>query len=119
MSRQHLVYSPEFRHQMVELHLAGRTCNDLAREFGCGSSTVAKWVRQAGERPTSPPRAVNNPSTKAAHSQTGALIQAEREELAKLRKRVRQLEIERDILSKATAWFANNGAATPTGSTRS
>jgi transposase len=119
MSRKHLVYSPEFRHQMVELHLAGRTCNDLAREFGCGTSTIAKWVRQAGERPRSPIGSGNSPITTAAKTHTGALIQAEREELAKLRKRVKQLEIERDILSKATAWFANNGAATPTGSTRS
>jgi transposase-like protein len=40
-------------------------------------------------------------------------------ELAKLRKRVKQLETQRDILSKATAWFANNGAPTPTSFTRS
>jgi transposase len=106
MSTKQVVFSPEFRQQMVELHLAGRSLGSLAKEFGCGASTISTWVRQAGRAPTGPVNA-------------SATIQAEREELARLRKRVKQLEIERDILSKATAWFANNGAAIPTGSSRS
>jgi transposase len=43
------------------------------------------------------------------------LSTAEREELARLRRQVRQLQMERDILAKATAWFAgkNGGTSTP------
>jgi transposase len=105
MTKKQTIYAPEFRQQMVELHLAGRSLNELAREFGCGSSTIAHWVRMAQAKPVGP-------------VSSGLMNQAEREELTILRKRVRQLETERDILSKATAWFANNGAPTPTSSTR-
>ncbi len=44
---------------------------------------------------------------------------AEREELVKLRRQVRQLQTERDILAKATAWFAAKGEKTSGGSTNS
>ncbi|MBA3591044.1 MAG: hypothetical protein H0W38_15995 [Methylibium sp.] len=47
------------------------------------------------------------------------LSSAEHEELARLRRRVRQLEQERDILAKATAWFAAKDGKTSTGSTDS
>jgi transposase len=41
-----------------------------------------------------------------------SLTSAEREELARLRRQVRQLQMERDILAKATAWFAGrNGSS--------
>lgn len=104
MTKKQRVFSPQFRQQMVELHSAGRSLNDLAHEFGCGASTIGAWVTQAKLRTEPLP--------------SGQMNEAERLELAQLRKRVKQLEIERDILSKATAWFANNGAPTPTSSTR-
>jgi transposase len=106
MSKKQAVYSPEFRQQMVDLVRAGRSASELAREFGCHNTSIAYWVRQADRLGVTP--------------LSGAPLSAsEREELAKLRKRVKQLETERDILSKATAWFANNGAPTPTSFTRS
>ena len=43
------------------------------------------------------------------------LSSVEREELARLRRRVRQLEQERDILAKATAWFAGKDGKSPAG----
>ena len=47
------------------------------------------------------------------------LSSAEREELVRLRRENRQLKQERDILAKATAWFAGKGEKTPIGSTNS
>lgn len=107
MSKKSPVYSPQFREQMVELVSTGRSASDLAREFGCHATSISTWVRQAQSR-----------GQPAIVSGT-ALNTHERQELERLRKEVRVLKTERDILSKATAWFANNGAVTPTGSTRS
>ena len=47
------------------------------------------------------------------------LSAAEREELARLRREVRQLRLERDILSKAAAWFARETGTLPSGSSGS
>jgi transposase len=56
--RYRAVYPPEFRHQIVELHRAGRFVRDLAREFEPLVETIAAWVRQAaadsGRRPDLP-----------------------------------------------------------------
>ena len=49
----------------------------------------------------------------------GALTTAEREELVRLRRQLRQVEQERDILVKATAWFAARHDKTSTGSSNS
>jgi transposase len=105
MSKKQAVYSPEFRQQMVDLARSGRSASALAREFGCHNTSIAYWIRQADK--------LGSKTTSA-----GSLSVDERDELTKLRKRVKQLETERDILSKATAWFAHNGAPTPTSSTR-
>jgi transposase len=47
----------------------------------------------------------------AASLQEQGLTTTEREELARLRRQVRQLQIERDVLANATAWFAARTAA--------
>ena len=47
------------------------------------------------------------------------LTTAEREELTRLRRQVRQLQMERDILAKATAWFAGKSGGAPTSSSNS
>ena len=101
MPRTHPPYPPEFRQQIVELVRAGRNATELAREFGCSSQSIQGWVAEtalaAGEQPDA-----NAP-----------LTDAEREELTRLRREVQQLKTERDILAKATAWFAGrNGKST-------
>jgi transposase-like protein len=40
-------YPKEFRHQMVELHRAGRTLTDLTRQFGPTPWAIGRWVKQA------------------------------------------------------------------------
>ena len=45
MSKPKPVYSPQYRQQLIELVLSGRSANDVAKEFGLHASTVAKWVR--------------------------------------------------------------------------
>lgn len=93
-------YPAEFRRQMVELVQAGRSPAELAREFDCSAQTIINWVARA--------------SVDAGKPLPGkdALTTVEREELVRLRRQVRQLQTERDILSKATAWFAGRADKT-------
>lgn len=91
-------YPAELRQQMIELVRAGRSPAQLSREFGCTAQTIANWVAQA--------------NTDAAVPGSHGLTTAEREELTRLRRQVRQLQTERDILAKATAWFAAHDGKT-------
>lgn len=91
-------YTPEFKRQMVALAHSGRTAGSLSKEFGPTPWTIALWVRQ---------------DKRDAGKADGGLTTAEREELALLRRENRKLRLERDILSKAAAWFANEGPASP------
>ena len=100
-------YSPEFRQQIVELVAAGRKPKELASEFGCHETSVLSWMRKAR---------LNQPAGSATAAL--ALGTSDRQELIELRRKVRQLQMERDILSKATAWFASKSEPTLTASTR-
>ena len=91
---------------MVELVVAGRRPSELAKEFGCHETSILSWVRIAR---AAMPSLSNLPPT---------LHESERAELLALRKENRQIKMERDILAKATAWFANKGDQTFTPSTR-
>lgn len=91
-------YTPEYRRQMVELVRAGRSPTELAREFEASVYSIREWVKQAdldeGRR-------------------TDGLTTEERSELVRLRRKVKQLELEREILSKAAAWFARETNSIP------
>ncbi len=90
-------YAPEFKRQMVGLARSGRTPASLAKEFGPSAWTIALWVKQAA---------------RDSVDGDGGLSSAERDELRRLRREVRRLKEERDILSKAAAWFATESGVT-------
>ena len=98
MVKKRRTYPVEFRQQMVELVRAGRMPEELAREFEPSAQAIRNWVRQA-ERD-------------AGQRQDG-LTSQEREELRRLRRENRQLKLEREILSKAAAWFARETESIP------
>ena len=97
-------YPAEFRRQMVELVRAGRTPEELSREFEPSAQAIWNWVRQA-ERDEG--------------RREDGLTRAERDEITRLRRENRQLRLERDILSKAAAWFARETGTIPSGSSNS
>jgi transposase len=97
MPRTRTAYPTEFRDQIIALARAGRSVEDLAKEFEPCSHTIRGWLRAADAA-----------SVGRLNSSTTVLSDDEREELRKLRREVRQLRQERDILSKAAAWFAQN-----------
>ena len=90
-------YPPEFREQLVALVRAGRTPEDLAREFEPTAQSISNWVAQAD---------------RDVGRRSDGLTTAERTELTQLRRENRQLKVERAILSKAAAWFAQETTAT-------
>ena len=98
MSKSRRAYPPEFRRQMVELVRAGRTPEELAREFEPTAQSIRNWVAQ---------------SVRKAGRDDDGLTSAEREELTRLRRENRQLRLEREILSKAAAWFARETNTIP------
>ena len=100
-------YPADFRRQMVELVQAGRKPTQLAREFKVTAQSISTWVAQAAADSGKPVRGKD------------VLSSAEREELARLRRENKRLQQERDILAKATAWFAGKGDKTSIGSTNS
>lgn len=95
-------YPPEFRQQMVELVALGKCPKQLSKEFGCHYTSIQTWCRAAGV----PIR--SNQANALAATSISSLSAIERQELLELRKKLKRVEMERDILAKATAWFANN-----------
>jgi transposase len=100
-------YSPEFRRQMVELVRAGRSPEDLSREFEPTAQSISTWLAQADKQEG------------RREEKVDGLAAAERDELVRLRRENKQLRLERDILSRAAAWFARETGAVPSGSSSS
>ena len=95
-------YAAAFRQQMVELVRSGRTPGELAREFEPSAEAIRNWVAQAD---------------RDAGERTDGLSTEDGEELRRLRRENRRLREEREILAKATAWFAREtGSGRSTGS---
>ncbi len=86
-------FSKEYKAEVVELiHGSGKSIGAVARELDLSETAVRRWVAQA--------------EIDSGGGPAGALTTAEREEFAQLRRRVKTLEMEREILKKATAFFA-------------
>jgi transposase len=91
--RKRREFTPEFKAGAVKLVLEeGKTTTQVAQDLDLTESALRLWVQQA--------------KADRGAGKAGALTTAEREELSQLRKRVRQLELERDILKNAAAFFA-------------
>ncbi len=91
--RKRRAFTKEFKAEAVRVvQASGKTVGAVAREL----DLTEKWVRQA--------------EIDAGRGQPGALTTDERAELAQLRREVRTLRMERDILKKATAFFAKENA---------
>lgn len=88
--RKRKTYTPEFKAEAVKLVLKeGLSRAQVARDLGIHESLIGRWVLAAEE-----------------DGRPGALREAEKAELKRLRKENRVLRKERDILKKAAAFFA-------------
>lgn len=86
-------YSAAYRAEAVQLVEASTTSvRQVARDLGVSPESLRRWVRQA--------------QVEAGQGAAGALTSDERAELGRLRRQVKTLQMEREILKKATAFFA-------------
>jgi transposase-like protein len=91
--RKRRKFTAEFKADAVRLCTAGgETIAEVSKQFDLTPTSLRDWVKQS--------------EVDAGKSLEGSLTTAERTELSELRKRVKRLEMERDILKKATAFFA-------------
>ena len=98
MPKSHKPYAAELKKRLVELVRAGRNPDELAEKFEPTAQSIRNWVAQA-ERDD-------------GRRQDG-LTTEEREELRRLRREVKTLREEREILKKAAAWFARETGSIP------
>ena len=83
----------EFRAEAVQLvETSGQSLRQVARDLGLSAETLHRWVKQA--------------KADAGEGPGGALTTDERAELRRLRREVKTLQMEREILKKAAAFFA-------------
>ncbi len=104
MGKTRKAYPEKFREQMVRLARAGRSPEDLGREFEPSAQAIRNWVKQ---------------SELDDGSRSDGLTTVERDELTRLRRENARLREEREILSKAAAWFAQETQSKQNGSSRS
>jgi len=86
-------FSAEYKAEAVRLvSESGKSISVIALELGLGETALRRWVQQA---------AIDH-----GRGPTGALTTSERAELVELRRENQRLRMEREILKKATAFFA-------------
>jgi transposase-like protein len=84
-------HPPEFRRRSVELARTGdKSVSALAKSLGISQSCLSNWIRQAA----------------IEDGDLDGLSAGEKKELAELRRKARQLELENEILKRAAAYFA-------------
>jgi transposase len=91
-------YPEQFRRDAVDLvRSSGRTLREVGRELGVNHETLRNWVNAAKRAE----------QAEAGDRERGGEVSAsEREELRRLRNKVAELELEKEILRKAAQYFA-------------
>lgn len=87
-SKNGIRYSDEFKQQIVDLYHSGKSVIDLSSEYGVSTVTIYKWIKDLSFIEVS-----------SEETMTAKEYQA-------MKKRIAQLEMENEILKKATAIFA-------------
>jgi transposase len=104
MANERKRYSSELQAELIRLAPSGRSVKELARQYEPSEQTIRNWVKQAE---------LND------GSRSDGLTSDERQELGRLRRENARLKEEREILSKAAAWFAQETEKKSKGSSRS
>ncbi len=89
-------FTPEFRADAVRLVRNGRSATQVAKDLDLTETTLRVWVKRA--------------DADAGLGSPGVLTTEERAELARLRREIKQLRMEREILKAAATFFAKENA---------
>jgi transposase len=90
-------YPEQFRRDAVELvRSSGRSLREVGQELGVNHETLRNWFNAAKQAD----------EAAAGRGRVEEISPGEREELRRLRKKVAELELEKDILRKAAQYFA-------------
>jgi len=100
MGQQRRQFSPEFKADAVALvRSSARSIAEIARELGVGETSLNRWVKKdEATRETADPKRFGAESAEAAENKA-------------LRRRVAELEVEREILKRATAFWVKESRA--------
>lgn len=98
MPKSHAPYPKAYRQQILELAQAGRSAEELSKEFEPSAQCIRNWLKQD--------------EVDRGQRQDG-LTSEEKAELVRLRRENKQLKLEREILAKAAAWFARETDSIP------
>lgn len=94
-ARNRRKFTPEFKAEAVSLtKKPGQSVAQVAKDLGVADGVLRNWMKQA--------------DASIENGTAGLLSASEKEELATLRRENKQLRTERDILKKATAFFAKD-----------
>ena len=88
MSKNGTRYSEEFKQQIVDLYNLGSSVSYLSSEYGVTSVTIYSWIKQLSPVKVAGKEEINS------------------KDYEKMKKRIAELEMENEILKKATAIFA-------------
>ena len=88
MARQYKSYNEDFKKTVVSLYENGKGISELSREYGVGKSTIDSWIKKFKTITTSTGEITNN------------------DEILKLKKELKEKEIEVEILKKAVTIFS-------------
>lgn len=88
MSKNGVRYTDEFKKQIVELYRSGHSVNHLSSEYGVSDISIYKWIKELSPVEISAGKEISTKDYQA------------------MQKRIAELEMECDILKKATAIFA-------------
>jgi transposase len=88
MSKNCIRYSEEFKQQIVDLYQSGSSVSYLSSEYGVANVTIYNWIKELSPVKVSEKEEITS------------------KEYEKMKKRIAELEMENEILKKATAIFA-------------
>lgn len=120
MGRRKRVFTNEFKRAAVlEVEKRGCTVREVAQSLGIGFSTLTRWVSKAreaearGDVPFAAAAAEGAGKRKSGSPRNSSASSDAAREIARLERRIAELEEERVILKKATAFFAREGLTPP------